>query len=772
MTKKDYRELITEYFPEISEAPFSGAKEERETLFRFLDMVCLLAVNQNDNAPEEGTDRIGAYFSDEGLMRALEPHEAKPFPGMMPVRLIFRTLLLKGQNALSVGISCPLSALMYENMLSSVECFALLMAFASSVNRKYERIFGVLQEEKEGILRPTVGLCHDLCRLFLTEEENDISDLMDPDTMFNELMLASWDNQRGDAEVSRPLYLRQQVLNFLLEREATLGDLSFFAAYGDPVSESSVLVHPEEAKELSDVYDNMLAAGEQGHIEVIGGPGSGRKFLLRHLASRHGQPILFLNVKLLLLQPAEMQMAGLSDAVLKAILENAILTLVEIPDKPENAGMLRHTLSFMEKYMNLFFMVSGKNLPEALSESMKGISYRLTVPDAGDSGQIALWREAAAASNVEFGEDVSLEELVSKYTMNPGRIFEAVKNTVAFTVEEKESPEGEEAPEDAETSGKEEVSEDAEAAAEEVSGENTGTAGKKRIRKDPLEEQIRRICAVQFGDNAKRLTSPFVWKDLVVDEASEKMLRMACDRIRFKSKVNDEFGFGKKIPYGRGVAIVLYGPPGTGKTMAAQVLAKELGLDIYRIDLSQISSKYIGETEKNLGSVFDAAKNSNVILFFDEADSLFAKRTAVSSSNDKHANAETAYLLQKIEEYAGLSILATNNLQNFDAAFKRRMTFTIPIGIPNEETRKTLWQQSIPKAAPLSPDVDFDVLARAVEISGSNIKSSCIDAAYRAAARGGKITMRDLAEAVDRECMKIGRMGAKNDILRTMAYGK
>ncbi|MDE5591089.1 MAG: ATP-binding protein, partial [Acetatifactor sp.] len=200
------------------------------------------------------------------------------------------------------------------------------------------------------------------------------------------------------------------------------------------------------------------------------------------------------------------------------------------------------------------------------------------------------------------------------------------------------------------------------------------------------------------------------------------------------------------------------------KTMAAQVLARALGLDIYRIDLSQIGSKYIGETEKNLGAVFEAAKFSNAVLFFDEADALFTKRTDVTSSNDKYANAETAYLLQKIEEYSGVSVLATNVMQNFDNAFKRRMTFMIPVEQPGEETRLRLWQKVFPKEAPLEEDIDFGVYARKAELTGSNIKSAALSAAYKAAAEHRKISNRDIIEAIDFEYRRSGRMGISNEL--------
>ncbi|MCD7806445.1 MAG: ATP-binding protein, partial [Lachnospiraceae bacterium] len=236
--------------------------------------------------------------------------------------------------------------------------------------------------------------------------------------------------------------------------------------------------------------------------------------------------------------------------------------------------------------------------------------------------------------------------------------------------------------------------------------------------------------------------------------------------------VNEEFGFGAKLPYGNGTSIVLYGPPGTGKTMAAQVLSNELGLDIYRIDLSQIGSKYIGETEKNLGAVFEAARGTNAILFFDEADALFTKRTDVSNSNDRYANAETAYLLQKIEEYPGVSILATNVMQNFDVAFKRRMTFMIAIEQPDEETRLRLWEHVFPKGTPLEDHVDFGVYARMAELTGSGIKSAALSAAYRAASEHRRVTNEDLIRAVDFEYRRTGRTGLANELYGAMMMGQ
>ncbi|MBR1629040.1 MAG: AAA family ATPase [Lachnospiraceae bacterium] len=272
-----------------------------------------------------------------------------------------------------------------------------------------------------------------------------------------------------------------------------------------------------------------------------------------------------------------------------------------------------------------------------------------------------------------------------------------------------------------------------------------------------IEREIRGSSARNFGDYATKLTLAFTWEDIQLTRESAGLLQKAIDRVRLKSVVNGDYGFGKKLPYGNGVSIVLYGPPGTGKTMTAQLLARELGLDLYRIDLSQIESKYIRETQKNLKQIFDTAKYSNAILFFDEADALFAKRTEVNGANERHANAETAFLLQKVEEYNGVSILATNVFTNFDEAFKRRMTFLIPVRWPEEDERIALWKKMFPKEAPLAEDVDFAYYASVGEMTGSWIKNAAVAAAYRAAKEHRPIAHRDILEAIEEEYKKNGR---------------
>lgn len=247
------------------------------------------------------------------------------------------------------------------------------------------------------------------------------------------------------------------------------------------------------------------------------------------------------------------------------------------------------------------------------------------------------------------------------------------------------------------------------------------------------------------------------WEDLIAEEFQMQQLHQICDRIMYREKVMTEWGFGRKSPYGNGVSAIFYGSPGTGKTMAAQVIGKELGLEVFRIDLSQTVSKYIGETEKNMKNLFEAARERNLILFFDEADSLFAKRSEVSGSNDRYANMETGYLLQQFEQFEGIAILATNYIENLDDAFRRRIKFYVRFSFPDAAMRCRLWRSMLPEQAVLEEPVPFEKLAEKFELPGSDIKEIITNAAYLAAASDRGIRNEDIEMALKIHFLKMGK---------------
>ncbi|MCA0457964.1 MAG: ATP-binding protein [Chloroflexi bacterium] len=263
---------------------------------------------------------------------------------------------------------------------------------------------------------------------------------------------------------------------------------------------------------------------------------------------------------------------------------------------------------------------------------------------------------------------------------------------------------------------------------------------------------------LQLGSLARRIVPRFGWDDLILPPEQLQQLREMSDRLRYSHVVQDDWGYSEAMPNSAGISALFAGDSGTGKTLSAEVIAKDLGLVMYKIDLSAVVSKYIGETEKNLNTIFTAAQSSNAILFFDEADALFGKRSEVKDARDRYANIEIAYLLQQIEAYDGVVIMATNFRQNLDDAFTRRLDFLIDFPFPDAEYRKRLWEAHFPPRTPMAEDVNFKTISERYRLAGGNIRNVALAAAYLAAANGQVVTQEHIRSAIRRENQKMGRL--------------
>jgi hypothetical protein len=272
-----------------------------------------------------------------------------------------------------------------------------------------------------------------------------------------------------------------------------------------------------------------------------------------------------------------------------------------------------------------------------------------------------------------------------------------------------------------------------------------------------LERGAREASRTRLGELAALLDDRRDWSDLVLPAAQRDQLRSISAYLRHRDRVLSDWGYEDAVS-SQGLKVLFAGESGTGKTMAAQVIATDLGLDVFRVDLATVVSKYIGETERNLDRIFGAAEGSNAILFFDEADALFGKRSEVKDAHDRYANIEVSYLLQRMETYPGAVVLATNYRRNIDEAFMRRLDFAIDFPFPEPADRERIWRRLLPDSAPVGPDVDVEALARRFELSGGSIRNCSVAAAFMAADDGGRIEMRHLVGAVAGEYRKIGRL--------------
>ncbi len=292
-------------------------------------------------------------------------------------------------------------------------------------------------------------------------------------------------------------------------------------------------------------------------------------------------------------------------------------------------------------------------------------------------------------------------------------------------------------------------------------------AGRDLASSELTLEELQRGCVSQLRHNLESLSQKskhrYAWDDLILPDGIKSQLRMLQGFIHNRDMVYEQWGLGRRVMVGRGVKSLFYGPSGTGKTMGASVIACNLGIDLFKVDLSLLVSKWVGETEKNIDRIFTEAQKSHAIILFDEADSLFGKRGSVERGTDRYSNMEINYLLQRFEEYDGTVILTSNYPRGIDEAFSRRMHFVIEFPMPDEEMRRQLWASLLPPELPLADDVDIERLVVRFELSGGNIQNIILGAAFLAAEDGRPVTMLDIMRAVQLEYQKIGKTISRSE---------
>jgi SpoVK/Ycf46/Vps4 family AAA+-type ATPase len=299
------------------------------------------------------------------------------------------------------------------------------------------------------------------------------------------------------------------------------------------------------------------------------------------------------------------------------------------------------------------------------------------------------------------------------------------------------------------------------AACSQAAGQMHGRDGTAQLS-EILWQACREQARPRLDDLAQRIEPVATWDDLVLQDRERQTLRDIAVHVRHRTQVYETWGLASTSARGLGFSALFAGPSGTGKTMAAEVLANELRLDLYRIDLSQVVSKYIGETEKNLARLFDAAETGGTILLFDEADALFGKRSEVRDSHDRYANIEVSYLLQRMEAYRGLAILTTNMKSALDTAFLRRLRFVVQFPFPSVEQRAAIWQRIFPKATP-TEGLDTAKLAQ-LNVSGGNIRNIAMNAAFYAADAGEPVRMDHMLRAARSEYSKLEKTLTSTEI--------
>lgn len=443
-------------------------------------------------------------------------------------------------------------------------------------------------------------------------------------------------------------------------------------------------------------------------FQLTGLAGAGKKAVASEFCARAGLQLYAFDLRHLPLQDTERHPL-LHVMEREAVLSRIALYVDTANFDPADRLLIAAARDWIEHYGGVLF-VGGRERWDTQRQML-----HITVPKPDAAEQHELWaRSLEGIANLVDGQ---IEAIVQQFDLGPSAIPQAVNSAVAKA---------------------------------------SLRPGEFMLAAEDLWRACREQVGWQLGSLAQRLAPCYTWDDIVLPDDLMRQLREIADQVAARSQVYENWGFGARLPRGRGISALFSGPSGTGKTMAAEILANHLQLDLYRIDLAGMVSKYIGETEKNLRNVFDAAEQSGAILFFDEADALFGKRSEVRDSHDRYANIEVNYLLQRMEDYRGLAILCTNRRSALDRAFLRRLRFLVEFPFPDGENRRLMWQKVFPTQVPLA-SLDLEALSR-LEISGGNIRNIVLNAAFLAAGEGANIRMEHVLHAARREYTKIDKL--------------
>lgn len=601
-------------------------------------------------------------------------------------------------KAESQGIETRLERLRRMFSLTAFETDVLLLALAPSIDLRYQKIYGYLQDD---VTRkaPTVNLALDL--FSDPADRNDRLPAFNPDAPLYRFQILAEPNTT-ESLLGRPLNLDPAIAAWLLGHYHPEGLV--ISRTPDPDTVLPEMKLP--------VYDAQLI------VSFTGADTFAKNAACRSISGRCEKPHLVIdtasaeNEGLMTLVQRKLRDAQLLDAI--PIFTNWDVVLVD--DAPP-----KQLFEAVVEFPGMVVIQSKSTWrPRGVQRTRR--IYRMDFPVPVFRSRLSTWQRLL--DEHPDLQKLDLTHLAGQFALTTGQILDAF-----------------------------------EAARDDAAQEQ------RMMDTDDLLSAARSHSNPRLGALARKIDPRFDWDDIILPNEQIAILQEISSTVRQRPKVLDEWGVGEKLASSRGVTVLFAGPPGTGKTMAAEIMSAELGLDLYKIDLSGVVSKYIGETEKNLEKVFEEAASSNAILFFDEADALFGKRSEVRDAHDRYANLEISYLLQRMEAYDGMTILATNLRANLDEAFTRRLQFAVDFPFPEAPDRLRIWQALFPSTVPCDPALDFSLMAHRFKMAGGNIRNVIVNAAYLAAADGGTVTMTHMLHATRRELQKMGRLVNEEDLI-------
>lgn len=678
-------------------------------------------------------DMRGLYITDEqvdGLLASqAEQESGEVAQATTEIRMLTAAIGRMRQEIdarLQASQEVPLLRLAKLFALTPFECQVLVLSVAVELDLRYETLYAYAQNDVTK-KQPGIDLALKLFCADFTEYVTQLDSFASDAPLIRHQLVHVFDyaTTHEAAFPSRFLKADQRIVDYLLEREKVDRRLQTFTRVEMPAVQWSELV---VADKLCAMLPQVARLSEtDGIVVVLHGPtGADKQRIAEAVCTALKRPLLLADVRrmphneqerqmllMLLRREARLRGAGLylahsevllADEQTKRIMEAVIDTRDGC--STESSG---------------FPLLLGCEVPCQLADvwpERQVIALDVALPDFPQ--RLHYWQEAWQAYGVSSLTDKEETMLASQLFLSGRQIHAAVRNAVL-----QKKLQG----------GRQDV-----------------------LSSDDLSLAARQQLHHHLSQFAQKVELLYTWDDIVLPSRTLQQLHDIWTAVAYHHIVFAEWGFERKFAGGKGVTALFSGTSGTGKTMAASIIARELKRDLYTIDLANVVSKYIGETEKNLGHIFDEAQASNAILFFDEADALFGKRSEVRDAHDRYANIEVAYLLQKIEVYPGTVILATNLSKNLDDAFARRMQHVIEFPFPDATLRERIWRTMFPTATPIAESIDFGFLGRQFELAGGNIRNSVLAAAFLAAEENGCISMEHLVIAVARELRKMGKM--------------
>lgn len=709
---------------ESDAVPYVHGMELLEHLCRLLDERLAELVEEMPGTRQRGDLHLsGIVVSDNEAKQLLDPrarNAARFIAGSLWQATEARRAASRAQSAI-----LPLEMVRERFGLSAFEVECMLVCMAPELEGRYQKLCGYLNDDITQKY-PSVDL---LLRLLSAPEESAACrSLLTPSSPLLRGGLLVWvEEQAFGSPLSRCLKVDPAVVQFLLQDYKLDAELESVWLERDYPPEADALwssntdtarsVHPYIARyrEQEAIKRDRLV------ISVIGRSGSGRRHAVELACWQAGLGVIALDCARIIRHPRLEQVIrrAFRDSLLHAsplLLGNFEAVLQNVERGPEFRAALERQIE--ERGWIVFVLREEQESGGAWFARQRHVA--VNIPELSNDTRKNLWTALLSQSAPLAATEVDAiaEALAVKFRLSPGQIAIAFRRCEHV-----------------------------------LGGKDADTAAWRA----QLHTEAAQISAPRLGALAKKIKPLYQWPQLVLPAKKKELVRDVVRHVQQRRRVMEEWNFNSLMSRGKGLTVLFSGPPGTGKTMAAEVIANALQMDLYRIDLAGVVSKYIGETEKNLSRIFREAEYSDAILFFDEADALFGKRSEVKDAHDRYANIEINYLLQQIESFEGVVVLATNLRQHLDEAFLRRIQVVVEFPMPAYEDRVSIWRQSFPKEAPLDPNVDFDFLARQFELAGGHITNIVLWAAMLASEESADISMRHCIRATRRELEKIGR---------------